>query len=138
MKPTLSKNQSGDELKTEIVNTENAPASPFYSQAVRAAGLIFVSGQAGQDPITGQFAGPSIGEQTHQSLMNVKAILEAAGSSMEKIVSATFILRNPDDFADMNAEWSSWFHDDPPARQGAQMPVDVDGLLVSIAVIAVE
>lgn len=122
----------------DIIITEDAPTSPYYSQAVRAAGLIFVSGQAGQDPRTGQFAGPSIGEQTHQSLMNIKTILEAAGSSMEKIVSATFILRNPEDFAGMNAVWDSWFHDDPPARQGAQLPVDVKGLLVSIAVIALE
>jgi 2-iminobutanoate/2-iminopropanoate deaminase len=125
-------------LSRDTVSTEDAPASPYYSQAVKAAGLIFVSGQAGQDPRSGQFAGPSIKEQTHQSLLNVKAILEAAGSSMEKIVSATFILRNPEDFAGMNAVWHSWFHDDPPARQGAQLPVDVEGLLVSIAVIAVE
>lgn len=122
----------------EIITTEGAPTSPFYSQAVRAAGLIFVSGQAGQDPKTGQFAGPTIGDQTRQSLLNVKAILEAAGSSMEKIVSATFILRNPEDFAGMNAEWERWFHDDPPARQGAQLPVHVNGLLVSIAVVAAE
>ena len=118
------------------MRTEDAPVSPYYSQAVKAAGLIFVSGQAGQDATTGKFAGPSIKEQTHQSLLNIQAILEAAGSSMEKIVSATFILRNPEDFASMNEVWDSWFHDDPPARQGARLPVDVDGLLVSIAVIA--
>jgi 2-iminobutanoate/2-iminopropanoate deaminase len=122
----------------DIVSTGDAPASPFYSQAVKAAGLVFVSGQAGQDPRTGQFAGTTIREQTHQSLKNVQAILKAAGSSMDKIVSATFILRNPEDFAGLNEEWKSWFHDDPPARQGAQLPVDVHGLLVSIAVIALE
>jgi 2-iminobutanoate/2-iminopropanoate deaminase len=122
----------------DIVRTEDAPSSPYYSQAVKAAGLIFVSGQSGQDPRTGRFAGPSIGEQTEQSLMNIKAILEAAGSSIEKIVSTTFILRNPGDFAEMNAVWDTWFHDDPPARQGAQLPVEVEGLLVSIAVIATE
>jgi 2-iminobutanoate/2-iminopropanoate deaminase len=122
----------------DIVSTDGAPASPYYSQAVRAAGLIFVSGQAGQDPRTGKFAGPTVGEQTHQSLMNVRSILEAAGSSMEKVVSATFILRNPEDFAGLNEEWESWFPDHPPARQGAQLPVDMNGLLVSIAVIALE
>jgi 2-iminobutanoate/2-iminopropanoate deaminase len=120
----------------DIVSTDGAPTSPHYSQAVKAAGLIFVSGQAGQDPRTGEFAGPTIREQTRQSLMNVQAILEAAGSSMEKIVSATFILRDSDDFAGLNAEWDLWFSDSPPARQGAQLPVDVKGLLVSIAVIA--
>ncbi len=57
---------------------------------------------------------------------------------MEKFVSATFILRNPEDFVGMNAEWNQWFPNEPPARQGAQMPIDVDGLLVSIAVIAAE
>jgi len=122
----------------DTVNTSDAPASAFYSQAVRAAGLIFVSGQSGQDPSTGQFAGPTIGEQTRQSLMNIKAILEAAGSSMENIVSATFILKDPEDFAGLNGEWESWFRHDPPARQGAKLPVDVDGLLVSIAVVAKE
>ncbi len=120
------------------VMTADAPVSPFFSQAVKGAGLIFVSGQSGLEPYTGQLAGPTIGEQTHQSLKNVKVILEAAGSSMEKIVSATFILRNPEDFAGMNAVWDSWFHDDPPARQGAQLPVDTNGLLVSIAVVALE
>lgn len=125
-------------MSRDIIRTDEAPASLLYSQAVKAAGLVFVSGQNGQDPRTGQFAGPTIREQTHQSLMNVKAILEAAGSSMEKIVSATFILRNPEDFAGLNDEWQSWFHDDPPARQGAQLPVNVNGLLVSIAVIALE
>jgi 2-iminobutanoate/2-iminopropanoate deaminase len=125
-------------MTRDIVTTENAPTSPHYSQAVRAAGLIFVSGQAGQDPTTGKMAGPTVREQTRQCLTNIKAILEAAGSSMENIVSATFILRNPHDFADMNAEWASWFHEGPPARQGALLPVDQEGLLVSIAAIAQE
>jgi 2-iminobutanoate/2-iminopropanoate deaminase len=125
-------------MTRDIIKTETAPNSPFYSQAVRAAGLIFVSGQVGQDPTTGKLAGPTVREQTRQCLTNVKAILEAAGSSMEKIVSATFILRNPQDFAEMNAEWESWFHEGPPARQGASLPVEVEGLLVSIAAIAQE
>ncbi|HEY5438644.1 MAG TPA: RidA family protein [Acidimicrobiales bacterium] len=122
----------------DIVSTEDAPSSPFFSQAVRGAGLIFVSGQAGHDPRTGQLAGPTIEEQTRQSLTNIRAILESAGSSMDKIVSATFILSKPEDFPGMNAEWKAWFPHDPPARQGAKLPVDVSGLLVSIAVIAVE
>ena len=122
----------------DVVRTDDAPQSPFYSQAVKGAGLIFVSGQGGQDPSTGQFAGATIAAQTRQSLTNINAILEAAGSSMEKIVSATFILANPDDFDGLNAEWASWFQTDPPARQGAKLPVDGNGLLVSIAVVAVQ
>ena len=57
---------------------------------------------------------------------------------MENIVTATFILRNPDDFAEMNDEWKTWFREKPPARQGASLPVEVEGLLVSIAIIAKE
>jgi 2-iminobutanoate/2-iminopropanoate deaminase len=108
----------------------------MYSQAVRAAGLVFVSGQAGLDPRTGQLAGPTIQEQTRQCLENVSAVLAAAGSSLDRVVSATFILRDPADFAGMNEEWGRWFPADPPARQGAMLPVDEPGLKVSIAVIA--
>ena len=120
----------------DIVSTRDAPSSALYSQAVRAAGLVFVSGQTGQDPATGQLAGPTVREQTRQCLKNIQSILEAAGSSMEKIVSATFILRNPDDFAEMNSEWALWFSENPPARQGASLPINVEGLLVSVAAIA--
>jgi 2-iminobutanoate/2-iminopropanoate deaminase len=125
-------------MTRDIVRTDDAPSSGLYSQAVRAAGLVFVSGQIGQDPGTGELAGPTVKEQTRQCLKNVKAILEAAGSSMEKVVTATFILRNPEDFAEMNAEWALWFPENPPARQGASLPIDVEGLLVSVAAIAVE
>jgi 2-iminobutanoate/2-iminopropanoate deaminase len=123
-------------MPRDCVNTTAAPISPAYSQAVKAAGLVFVSGQAGIDPATGQLAGSTIQEQTRQCLRNVSAILEAAGSSLDKIVSATFILRDPGDFAGMNEEWQVWFPKDPPARQGAKLPIDAEGLLVSIAVIA--
>jgi 2-iminobutanoate/2-iminopropanoate deaminase len=125
-------------MTRDIIETDTAPTSPFYSQAVRAAGLLFVSGQVGQDPSTGKLAGPTVREQTRQSLRNVKAILEAAGSSMENIVTATFILRNPDDYAEMNDEWATWFPQNPPARQGASLPVAIEGILVSFAVIAKE
>ena len=101
-----------------------------------AAGLVFVSGQAAFDPGTGELVGTTIQEQTRQCLKNVGAILEAAGSSLDKLVSATFILRDPDDFAGLNEEWLTWFPTDPPARQGASLPVDVPGLLVSVAAIA--
>jgi 2-iminobutanoate/2-iminopropanoate deaminase len=120
----------------DIVRTDGAPSSPSYSQAVKAAGLVFVSGQIGQDPSTGQLAGPTVQEQTRQCLKNIKAIVEAAGSSMEKLITATFILRYSEDFDEMNAEWARWFPENPPARQGASLPIDVEGLLVSIAAIA--
>ncbi|MGA8014649.1 MAG: Rid family hydrolase [Candidatus Dormiibacterota bacterium] len=118
------------------MTTAAAPKSPAYSQAVKAAGLVFVSGQAAFDPATGELAGTTVQEQTRQCLKNVSAILDAAGSSVDNIVSATFILRDPEDFAEMNEEWRAWFPTDPPARQGAKLPIDVAGLRVSIAVIA--
>jgi 2-iminobutanoate/2-iminopropanoate deaminase len=133
-----SYNRERTAMTKEIVTTPNAPSSPLYSQAVKAGGLVFVSGQVGQDPSTGKLAGSTVQEQTRQCLKNISAILNEAGSSIEKIVSATFILRNPDDFPGMNAEWATWFPENPPARQGASLPIDVDGLLVSFAVIAAE
>jgi 2-iminobutanoate/2-iminopropanoate deaminase len=125
----------------EIVNTPNAPGSAAhgkfpYSQAVKAAGLVFVAGQGPFEPATGAIVGSTIQEQTRQALKNVEAILQAAGSSMAKVVSATFILKDGADFTGMNEEWARWFQVDPPARTGAKHPLDVDGLLISIAVIA--
>ena len=128
-------------MAREIVNTPNAPGAASYgsfpySQAVKAAGLVFVAGQGPFDPETGATVGTTIGEQTRQCFRNIEAILEAAGSAMTKVVNATFILRNPEDFAGMNEEWLRWFPVDPPARQGARHPLSVDGLLISIAVVA--
>ena len=119
-----------------IIKTGNAPQSPAYSQAVKAAGLIFVAGQGPFDPRTGALVGSTIQEQTGQCLSNIEAILEAAGSSIGDVVSATFILSDPKDFAGMNEEWQRWFGTEPPARQGAKLPIDVPGMKISIAAIA--
>jgi 2-iminobutanoate/2-iminopropanoate deaminase len=124
-------------MTREVITTSNAPAAPAtYSQATRAGGLIFVSGTSPVDPATGGFAGTTIQDQTRQCLTNIQAILEAAGSSIDKVVSATVILADEDDFAGMNEEWVTWFPVDPPARQGAKLPVRVEGLKISIAAIA--
>ena len=123
-------------LTKQLVSTHGAPRNPHYSQAVKAAGLIFVSGQGPFDPVTGAIVGTTIQEQVRQSLTNIKAILEAAGSSIERTVSTTFILGDPADFAGLNEEWRRWFPTDPPARQGAKLPLDLPGLRVSIAAIA--
>ena len=120
----------------QIVQTERAPQARAYSQATTAGGLVFVSGQAPVDPATGAIVGETIQEQTRRALENIAAILEAAGSSIDKIVSATFILADPKDFAGMNEEWLNWFPTNPPARQGAKLPIDTPGLRVSIAAIA--
>ena len=121
----------------DIIRTQNAPASPpTYSQAVRAAGLVFVSGTGPHDPVSGKIVGETIQEQTRQCLQNVSAILQAAGTSLDKIVSATVILLDESDFAGMNEEWIKWFPANPPARQGAKLPVRVPGFKISIAAIA--
>lgn len=120
-----------------IVTSENLPKpSPYFSHAVKSGGLVFVSGTAPYSPDTGQLVGETIEEQTAQALRNISAILEAAGSSLGKAVSATVILADEEDFAGMNAEWLRWFPVDPPARQGAKLPVKVPGLKISIAMIA--
>ncbi|MBX3736177.1 MAG: RidA family protein [Candidatus Didemnitutus sp.] len=120
-----------------IITTPNAPTPPpTYSQAVKAAGLVFVSGTAPSDPSTGTITATTIQDQTRQCLTNIAAILTASGSSVEKIVSATVILADEADFAGMNEEWVRWFPQNPPARQGAKLPVKAPGLKISVAVIA--
>lgn len=95
-----------------------------------------MSGQGPFDPATGVVVGESIQDQTRQALRNCDAILRAAGSSIAKVVNASFILRDPGDFAGMNEEWVRWFPKDPPARQGAKHPLEVEGLRISIALVA--
>jgi 2-iminobutanoate/2-iminopropanoate deaminase len=124
-------------MTRDIVFTPGAAAPPAtYSQAVKAAGLVFVSGTAPADPATGAIMGDTIQEQTRQCLNNIRAILEAAGSSLDRLVSATVVLADEDDFAGMNEEWLRWFPSNPPARQGAKLPARIPGLRVSIAAIA--
>jgi 2-iminobutanoate/2-iminopropanoate deaminase len=124
-------------MPRQIVFTSNAAKPPAtYSQAVKAAGLVFVSGTAPHDPASGQIVGATIQEQTRQCLTNITAILEEAGSSLDKIVSVTVVLAEEDDFPGMNEEWLRWFPSNPPARQGARLPAKIPGLKVSIAAIA--
>lgn len=124
-------------MSRTIIATATAPcAPPAYSQAVVSAGLVFVSGTGPIDPETGKIVDGSIQQQVAQCLANISAILTAAGSSLEQAVSATLILADEDDFAGANEEWLKWFEVDPPARQGAKMPVRIPGMKVSIALIA--
>jgi 2-iminobutanoate/2-iminopropanoate deaminase len=123
-------------MSRQVVKTDAAPKSPFYSQAIIAGGLVFVSGQGPFDPVTGKVVGETIQDQTRQCLTNLKEILEAAGSSLDRVVSATFILRDSEDFEGMNVEWARWFPIDPPARQGAKLPLAMPGLRISIAIVA--
>jgi 2-iminobutanoate/2-iminopropanoate deaminase len=124
-------------MSRQIIFTPNAAKPPAtYSQAVGAAGLIFVSGTAPHDPQTGALVGTTIQEQTRQCLKNIAAILEAAGGSLDKIASVTVVLAEEQDFQGMNEEWLKWFPSNPPARQGAKLPAKIPGLRVSIAAVA--
>ena len=124
-------------MAKEIIQTDRAP-KPLagYSQAVKAGGFVFVAGQAPFDPVTNKVVGETIQAQTAQALRNVEAILQAAGSSLEQVVSATFYLGLEDEYAGMNEEWGKWFPTNPPARQGAKLAVNPKLLKISIAVIA--
>ena len=95
-----------------------------------------MSGTAPIDPLTGRVVGGPVQAQVAQCLRNISAILEAAGSSLEKAVSATLIVADEEDFAGANEEWLKWFPRNPPARQGAKMPVRIPDMKVSIAMIA--
>lgn len=122
--------------RTIIVTTAAPPAPSAYSQAVRAAGLVFVSGTAPIDPRTGKMVEGSVQQQVAQCLANISAILVEAGTSLDRAVSATLIVAEDEDFAGANEEWIKWFDADPPARQGAKMPVRIPGMKISIALIA--
>ena len=123
----------------EAVRTEEAPA-PFqgapYSQAIKAGGLVFVSGQLGLTPGANEIDGEGITEQTEQVFANLKAILEAAGSSLDRVVKTTVYLRNLDDFQGMNEVYRQHVGDVPPARATLEVSALPSGALVEIDAIA--
>ena len=122
-----------------VVRTEDAPA-PFqgapYSQAIKAAGLVFVSGQLGLEPGHTEMAGDSIGEQTEQVMQNLAAILAAAGSGMDRLVKTTVFLTNLDDFQGMNEVYARHVGDQPPARATVEIGRLPSGALVEIEAVA--
>ncbi|MER9231514.1 RidA family protein [Mesorhizobium sp. M0622] len=134
-KEPVVRGRSIDMSRTIISGDDLPKAPPVFSHAVKCAGLVFVSGTAAYDA-TGMIVGETIQEQTAQALRNITAILKAAGTTLDKAVSATVILADEDDFPGMNEEWVKWFPTDPPARQGAKLPVRMPRLKVSIAMIA--
>ena len=120
-----------------IIATKNAPgAIGPYSQGIRANGFVFASGQIGLDPATGEFVKGGIVEQSRQALLNVKNVLEAVGSGLDKAVKTTVFLKDINDFAAMNAVYSEFFKTDCPARSAVQIAALPKGALVEIEVIA--
>lgn len=112
----------------EIIKTESAPdAIGPYSQAIRAGGFVFCSGQIPLDPRTGQFIPGGIQEQTEQVLRNLMAVLEAAGTSLDRVVKTTVFLSNLNDFGAMNEVYGRFFKESCPARstiEAGRLPRD--------------
>src|SRR2546421_1092710 len=119
----------------EVIRTDSAPA-PFqgapYSQAIRANGFVFVSGQLSLKPDHAELLGDTIAEQTEQVLVNLRAILEAAGSGLDRLVKTTVFLQNLGDFAKMNEVYARHVGDRPPARATVEVSALPSGALVEI------
>lgn len=125
-------------MKKEIVNTKDAPAAIGpYSQAIKAAGLVFISGQIPLDPASGEIEGDSIEAQTERVMKNIEAVLKAAGSDLDKVVKTTIYLTDLNDFSVVNGIYGSYFNDSPPARatvevsslpKGVKVEIDAIGL----------
>ena len=112
----------------ETVTTNNAPgAIGPYSQAIKAGGLVFCSGQIPIDPATGDFVSDVVAEQTEQVLKNLSEVLSAAGTSLDNVVKTTVFLADMNDFAEMNEVYGRFFSENKPARatvQAARLPRD--------------
>jgi 2-iminobutanoate/2-iminopropanoate deaminase len=126
-------------VSKDVVRTEAAPA-PFqgapYSQAIKADGFVFVSGQLSLRPGDKELSAGDIGAQTEQVLANLRAILEAAGTSLDNLVKTTVFLQNLDDFAGMNEVYSKHVGERPPARSTVEVAKLPSGALVEIEAIA--
>jgi 2-iminobutanoate/2-iminopropanoate deaminase len=126
-------------MSKDVVRTEAAPA-PFqgapYSQAIKANGFVFISGQLALRPGEKELMGGEIGAQTEQVISNLRAILEEAGSSLDQLVKTTVFLQNLDDFAGMNEVYAKHVGSTPPARSTVEVAKLPSGALVEIEAIA--
>ena len=124
-------------MQRTVVSTTNAPAAVGpYSQAIRIGNLVYTAGQIGLDPASGSIEGRTVEEQTHQVLRNLRAVLEAAGSGLEKVVKTTVFLKDMGDFKAMNAVYATYFPADPPARSAVQAAALPLGAMVEIEAVA--
>ena len=124
-------------MQRTIVSTTNAPAAVGPSSlAVRIGDLVFTAGQIGLEPATGVIEGRTIEEQTDQVLRNLKAVLEAAGSGLDRVVKSTVFLADMNDFKRMNAVYATYFPADPPARSAVQVAALPLGARVEIEAVA--
>jgi 2-iminobutanoate/2-iminopropanoate deaminase len=123
----------------DVIVTEGAP-KPFggapYNQAIRAAGLVFCAGQVGLDPAAGTLVDGGVEPQARRAMENLSAVLEAAGSGVDRIVKTTIFVTDLGDFAAVNAVYGSFFAADPPARSTVQVAGLPGGAVVEIEAIA--
>ena len=124
-------------MPREIISTPDAPEFPSYSQAVKVGNTIYVAGTVGIDVKTGEFAGPTIEEQTRQSLLNCQTILRAGGAELTDAVMVHTLLLRSEDADGVIAVFDEFFPDVRPPRCVSRIGVDRPGLLVSIAMVAV-
>jgi len=137
--PVTAAEQGGQvTTKVEVISTSKAPKSVGpYSQATRAGGFIFCAGQAAFEPVTGQLVGGGIKEQTRQVLRNLRAVLEAGGSGLDRVVKVTVFLSDWKYFKEMNEAYAEFFGTDhPPARSTVQGDRWPEGSLVAMEAIA--
>ena len=125
-------------MSRSTVSTANAPAAPpTYSQAVKVGNTIYVAGTTGIDVKTGEQAGPTVQEQTRQSLRNCDAVLRAGGGRLSDAVMVHTLLLRPEDADGVNEVFDEFFPDVRPPRCVSKIGVDRPGILVSIAMVAV-
>jgi 2-iminobutanoate/2-iminopropanoate deaminase len=125
-------------MEREVIVTEKAPAAVGpYSQAIRVGDFVFTAGQLAIEPVTGKLVEGGIEEQTRQVLRNIAAVLEAAGSSLDKVVKTTVFLKDMGDFRAMNEVYGEFFADKPPARSTVEVADLALGALVEIDAIAI-
>jgi 2-iminobutanoate/2-iminopropanoate deaminase len=123
-------------LPDEVIESARVPRIGPYSQAVRVGGLVFTAGQPGIDPATGQVAGETFEPQARQAFANLRAVLEDAGSRLERVVKVTCYVADPGAFGTLNALFAEYFPDSPPVRSTPVIALP-RGLLFSIDAIAV-
>jgi len=125
-------------MKKEVVSTDQAPAAIGpYSQAMKINGMIFVSGQIAIDPATGSIVDGDVQAQTRQVLNNVKAVLEAAGSSLDKVAKTTVYITDMDNFSKVNEIYAEFFIAQPPARACVEVSRLPKGVSIEIEAIAI-
>jgi len=126
-------------MNKEIIKTKNSPAAIGpYSQGVKAASgrLVFTAGQIPLDPETGEIKGNTIAEQTKQALLNLKGVLEAAGSGLDMVIKTTVFLKDMNDFSAMNSVYAEFFTGNPPARSAVEVSRLPKDVLVEIECVA--